>query len=34
MRLVRVVSLTVNGDMLSLLWGGMVRELDKVWLLT
>ena len=33
MRLVRVVSLTVNGDMFSLLWGGMVRGLDKVWLL-
>ena len=34
MRLVRVGSLTVHGDMLSLLWGGMVRGLDKVWLLT
>ena len=30
MRLVRVVSLTVNGDMLSLLWGGMVSGLDRV----
>ena len=29
MRLVRVGSLTVNGDMLSLLWGGMVRGLDR-----
>ena len=28
MRLVRVVSLTVNGDMLSLLWVGMVSGLD------
>ena len=25
MRLVRVASLTVNGDMIFLLWGGMVR---------
>ena len=30
MRLVRVVSLTVNGDMLSLLWGGMVSGLDRI----
>ena len=30
MRLVRVGLLTVNGDMLSLLWGGMVRKLDRV----
>ena len=30
MRLVRVISLTVNGDMLSLLWGGMVRGLDRM----
>ena len=30
MRLVRVASLTVNGDMLSLLWSGMVRGLDRM----
>ena len=30
MGLVRVASLTVNGDMLSLLWGGMVRGLDRM----
>ena len=29
MRLVRVGLLTVNGDMLSLLWGGMVSGLDR-----
>ena len=30
MRLVRVGSLTVNGDMLSLLWGEMVSGLDRM----
>ena len=30
MRLVRVVSLTVHGDMLSLLWGEMVSGLDRM----
>ena len=30
MRLVRVGSLNVNGDMLSLLWGEMVSGLDRM----
>ena len=30
MRLMRVVSLTMNGDMLSLLWGGIVSGLDRM----
>ena len=30
MRLLRVVSLTVHGDMISLLWGGIVSGLDRM----